>query len=129
MLSRSVVAKWVIWAAPSLPPYWARGGSTEERVQVPCSVGETDQYGTRKLESPMMMMGGRQIGRYTWVSQPKSKPAILTPANLTPAATVRAAPKATIEPARSFEMENIVKKKTAASNECGSETERQQHYL
>ena len=45
----------------------------------------------------------------TSVVQPKSKPAILTPANLTPAATVRAALKATIEPARSLEMERIAK--------------------
>ena len=44
----------------------------------------------------------------TSVLQPKSNPAILTPANLTPAAAVRAAPKAKIEPARSFEMECIV---------------------
>lgn len=46
-------------------------------------------------------------GEYTSVAQPKSNPAILTPANLTPppaARTDRAAAKATIEPARSFEM-------------------------
>ena len=43
--------------------------------------------------------------KYTSVPQPKSNPAILTPANLTPATTVRAALKTTIEPAISFEME------------------------
>lgn len=52
--------------------------------------------------------GGK--GACTSVPQPKSNPAILTPANLTPAATVRAALKATIEPARSFEREYIVEK-------------------
>ena len=69
---------------------------------------------------------------YTSVPQPKSKPAILTPANLTPPAvtTDRAAPKATIEPARSFEMECIVARKkryATSSNECGRATGRQQH--
>ena len=48
----------------------------------------------------------------TSVLQPKSNPAILTPANWTLAATVRAAPKATIEPARSFEIECIVETET-----------------
>ena len=47
-------------------------------------------------------------GKCTSVLQPKSNPAILTPANLTPAATVRAAPKATIEPARNLEIQCIV---------------------
>ena len=71
----------------------------------------------------------RKVG-CTSVPQPKSNPAMLTPANLTPAATVRAAPKATIEPARSFEMECIVREKNAASSkERGGETVRQQYYI
>lgn len=64
------------------------------------------------------------------VLQPKSNPAIFTPANLTPAATVRAAPKATIEPASSFEKEGIIEiLNSDSSKECGSETDRHQLYM